>query len=246
MALSVEVKAVGFDPKLGGHEIDRRIQKHLAGIFLKKNSKINQETLYSNVRAMARLLKEAKKVKEILSANDETFVSLETLVDDYDLKTKVTRAELESLCADLKDRFVAPLDKVLKDSNLTLSSINSVILFGGSSRVPFVFDTLMKHVGESKISREVDRDESAVMGGVYWAAYLNRQLARKTTKKILVKELNLYDVQLKYSSKEKGGKEKILFGENAQRKKKIYSVKEAIDVSSLNISYDKSVLTKEP
>ena len=246
LALTLEVKAVGFDPTLGGLEIDKRLQKHLAEIFLKKNPKVKAEVLHGNVRAMARLLKEAKKVKEILSANDETFASLETLVDDYDLKTKVTRAELEALCGDLKERVIAPLKKVLAEANVTLDGIQSVILFGGGSRVPFIFDAITKFAGEAKISREVDRDESAVMGGVYWAAYLNRQLARRTTRKIFIKELNLFDVQMKYASKEKGGKQKILFSENASRKKKIYTVKDAIDVPSVSLSYDKSVLKKDP
>ncbi|KAG0016154.1 hypothetical protein BGZ80_009392 [Entomortierella chlamydospora] len=71
----VEIKAVGYDRTLGGHDIDVRLQKFLAEKFQEQSgSKISTPVL-QNQRAMAKLMKEANRVKHILSANTETMAS---------------------------------------------------------------------------------------------------------------------------------------------------------------------------
>lgn len=75
----VEIKAVGYDRTLGGHEFDVRLQKFLAAKFQEaKGSKISGPVI-ENERAMAKLLKEANRVKQILSANTETMASVRAL-----------------------------------------------------------------------------------------------------------------------------------------------------------------------
>lgn len=72
----VEIKAVGYDRTLGGHDIDIRLQKFLADKFQElKGSKLSTPVT-QNERAMAKLLKEANRVKQILSANIETMASV--------------------------------------------------------------------------------------------------------------------------------------------------------------------------
>jgi hypoxia up-regulated 1 len=72
----VEIKAVGYDRTLGGHDIDVRLQKFLADKFQElKGSKISIPVI-QNERAMAKLLKEANRVKQILSANVDTMASV--------------------------------------------------------------------------------------------------------------------------------------------------------------------------
>ena len=60
------------------------------------------------------MLSEAQKVKEILSANQETPVNIEGLTNEFDFKDHITRAEYEALCGGLLDRVTAPIETALK------------------------------------------------------------------------------------------------------------------------------------
>lgn len=75
-APQLEVRGVGFDRTLGGHELDVRLQKLLADGFMKINQAQVKQDIKSSESAMTRLLKEANRVKQILSANTETTASV--------------------------------------------------------------------------------------------------------------------------------------------------------------------------
>jgi hypoxia up-regulated 1 len=75
-APQLEVRGVGFDRTLGGHEIDVRVQSLLATGFMKLNQDRVKQNIKSSDGAMTRLLKEANRVKQILSANTETTASV--------------------------------------------------------------------------------------------------------------------------------------------------------------------------
>ena len=68
------------------------------------------------------------------------------------------------MSSDLVDRVPLPIQDALKDANMTLEQIDSVILHGGSVRVPFVQKALEDLVGTDKIAKTVNQDEAAVMG----------------------------------------------------------------------------------
>ena len=59
-----------------------------------------------------------------------------------------------------------PISAALRDANMTLDQLESVILHGGSVRVPFVKKALEDAVGTGKIAKTVNADEGAVMGMV--------------------------------------------------------------------------------
>lgn len=75
-APQLEVRGVGFDRTLGGHELDVRLQKLLADGFMKLNGGRVKQDIQKSDGAMTRLLKEANRVKQILSANTETTASV--------------------------------------------------------------------------------------------------------------------------------------------------------------------------
>jgi hypoxia up-regulated 1 len=72
----VEILAVGSDSGLGGHLIDVALQKHLAELFTKGQGAKAKTKITETPRSMAKLLKEANRVKQILSANQETFAAV--------------------------------------------------------------------------------------------------------------------------------------------------------------------------
>lgn len=196
----VEIKAVGYDRTLGGHEFDIRLQKFLAAKFQEaKGSKLSTPVI-ENERAMVKLLKEANRVKQILSANTETTASVENLMEDVDFKTKVTRAELEDLAKDLLERVGGPIDVVLSEANMKLDNIQSLVLVGGGVRVPSVQTNLAAIVGEDKIAKNVNGDEAAVMGAVFRAASLSRQFK---VKEVRLKDISPFPIEVKYTGEAK-------------------------------------------
>ncbi|KAG0290998.1 hypothetical protein BGZ98_003209, partial [Dissophora globulifera] len=198
----VEIKAVGYDRSLGGHDIDVRLQKFLAEKFQEqKGSKISTPVV-QNERAMAKLLKEANRVKQILSANTETMASVENLMEENDFKIKVTRAELEDLSKDLLTRVRGPIDAALSEANMKLADIQSLVLVGGGVRVPAVQSNLAAIVGDDKIAKNVNGDEAAVMGAVFRAASLSRQFK---VKEVRLKDISLFPVEVQYAGEAKDG-----------------------------------------
>ncbi|KAG5459520.1 MAG: Hsp70 protein-domain-containing protein, partial [Olpidium bornovanus] len=125
----VEVRALGYDRTLGGHEIDVRLQRWLAEEFMRQHKAKLKGDVFKDQRAMMRLLKEANRVKQILSANVDTHSSIEGLMEDVDFRTTVTRATLESMCSDLIDRVTGPLDVVLKKAGLEKVGKFLILLF---------------------------------------------------------------------------------------------------------------------
>ena len=71
------VEAVGYDEDLGGSSVDKEILNLLTRSFIDKQGKDFDSKLFLNdSRAMTRLLREASRVKQVLSANQETYASV--------------------------------------------------------------------------------------------------------------------------------------------------------------------------
>eukprot|EP00842_Homolaphlyctis_polyrhiza_P004432 jgi/Hompol1/4990/HPOL_004075-RA len=187
--LNLDVKAVGSDATLGGNNFDLRLQAHLADLFMEQHkSKLAGASIMDSPRALARLLKEANRVKQILSANQDTFASLENLFEGIDFRAKVTRKDLENLSSDLILRVGKPLNQALASAKLSMADVDSVVLVGGGVRIPAIQAALIKSVGEEKIARNLDGDEAAVHGAVFRGASVSAQFRLGLDMKI--KDLN--------------------------------------------------------
>ena len=132
----IEVKSTSGDNKLGGDDIDELIINFLIEEFKKSNS----IDLRKNKMALQRLKEEAEKAKKELSTLHETDINLPYITADESgpkhLSVKLSRAKLESLCADIFKRLIEPCKKALADAKLSASQIDEVILVGGSTRMP--------------------------------------------------------------------------------------------------------------
>ncbi|KAJ3019019.1 UNVERIFIED_CONTAM: Hypoxia up-regulated protein 1 [Siphonaria sp. JEL0065] len=184
----IEILATGYDKKLGGKAIDVKLQKFLAKQFMTSTTGSKaKEPILNNARSMAKLLKEANRVKQILSANSETISSVEGLHEEIDFKVKVTRAELEGLIgADYFKKLLEPIKKVLKEGDVTLKKLDSLVLVGGAVRIPAVQTALKGLVGEDKIAQNVNQDEANVLGAGFRAAGISKQFK--------VREIKIKDV----------------------------------------------------
>jgi len=165
-----EVKSTNGDTFLGGEDFDARIIDYLADEF-KKETGID---LRKDKLALQRLKEAAEKAKIELSSAIQTEVNLPFITADQNgpkhLNIKLTRAKLESLVDDLIQRTVEPCKAALKDAGIKASEINEVILVGGMTRMPKVFETVKEFFGREP-HRGVNPDEvvaigAAIQGGV--------------------------------------------------------------------------------
>ncbi|KAJ0061481.1 hypothetical protein NL108_001993 [Boleophthalmus pectinirostris] len=190
----LQIRGVGFDRGLGGFEMDLRLRDHLAKLF--NEQKKSKKDVRENHRAMAKLLKEAQRLKTVLSANVDFMAQVEGLMDDIDFKAKVTRSDFEQLCADLFERVPQPVNDALTSAEMTMDEIEQVILVGGSTRVPKVQEVLLKAVGKEELGKNINADEAAAMGAVYQAAALSKAFK---VKPFLVRDAAVFPIQVEFS-----------------------------------------------
>ncbi|PGH12016.1 hypothetical protein AJ79_04525 [Helicocarpus griseus UAMH5409] len=181
-----EVHVVGsaWDKTLGGDAlnqliVDDMIEKFVAAKKLKNGA--TPEQLRAHGRTMAKLWKEAERLRHILSANSDTMTSFEGLYhDDVNFKYQITRAEFEKLAKDHAARVSTPLTDALASANLPLTDIDSIILHGGAIRTPFVQKELESaSKGASNLRTNVNADEAAVFGATFKGAALSRSFRVK-------------------------------------------------------------------
>ncbi|KAG5315022.1 HYOU1 protein, partial [Acromyrmex insinuator] len=188
----VTVLGVGYDRTLGGLEMQIRLQHYLAQEFdaLKKTP----NSVFKSPRAMAKLFKEAGRVKTVLSANADHFAQIESLIDDIDFKLQVSREKLEEICADLFERVANPVKVALETSGLTMDIISHVVLVGAGTRMPKVQETLSQYVN-TELSKNVNTDEAAALGAAYKAADLSQGFK---VKKFVTKDALLFPIQITF------------------------------------------------
>ncbi|HEX7555715.1 MAG TPA: Hsp70 family protein, partial [Leptolinea sp.] len=143
-----EVKSTNGDTHLGGDDWDEKIVTWMADEF-KKDQGID---LRSDRQALQRLREAAEKAKIELSTLMETDINLPYITADANgprhLQMKLNRAKFEQMTADLLNRCKGPFESALRDSGLTATSIDEVVLVGGSSRMPMVQDLVRSMTGK--------------------------------------------------------------------------------------------------
>jgi len=166
-----EVLATNGDTFLGGEDFDMRLMDYLVDEF-KKESGVD---LKNDPLALQRLKEAAEKAKIELSSAQQTEINLPYVTADASgpkhLNIKVTRSKLESLVEDLIKKTIKPCELALKDSGLSASDIDDVILVGGQTRMPKVQEEVKNFFGKEP-RKDVNPDEAVAMGAAIQAAVL--------------------------------------------------------------------------
>ncbi|WP_366654087.1 molecular chaperone DnaK [Fodinicurvata sp. EGI_FJ10296] len=170
-----EVKSTNGDTFLGGEDFDAKIVDYLADEF-KKESGID---LRQDKLALQRLKEAAEKAKIELSSSSQTDVNLPFITADQSgpkhLNIKLSRSKLESLVEDLVERTIGPCRAALKDAGLKASEVDEVILVGGQTRMPKVFDAVKNFFGKEP-HRGVNPDEVVAIGAAIQAGVLQGEV----------------------------------------------------------------------
>ena len=165
-----EVLATNGDTHLGGDDFDQRIIDWMADAFQNENG----IDLRKDKMAAQRLKEAAEKAKIELSSAMSSQINLPFITADATgpkhLDMTLTRAKFNELTADLVDRTMGPVRKALQDAGLRPSDLKKVLMVGGSTRIPAVYDAVKKELNCEPF-KGINPDEcvavgAAIQGGV--------------------------------------------------------------------------------
>ncbi|XP_047983936.1 heat shock 70 kDa protein 18-like [Salvia hispanica] len=168
-ANGVEVKAISGDTHLGGQDMDNR----MVGYFMKEFKSKTGKDMSGNSRAIRRLRNACERAKRVLSSAFETPIELELLSEGIDLFSSITRAKFEDLNMDLFKKCMRLVEKCLSDAKMERSSVDEVVLVGGSSRIPKVQQMLKEFFVGKEVCKSINPDEAVAHGAAVLAAKLS-------------------------------------------------------------------------
>jgi molecular chaperone DnaK len=161
-----EVLATAGNNRLGGDDFDQRIIDWLVAEF-KSAEGID---LTGDKMAMQRLKEAAEKAKIELSSTPTTNINLPFITADATgpkhMDITLSKAKFDSLTADLVQATMGPVDQALRDSGLKPSDLNKVLMVGGSSRIPAVYEAVKQKIGKEPF-KGINPDECVALGAAY-------------------------------------------------------------------------------
>ena len=170
-----EVLSTNGNTKLGGDDFDDRLVDYMAEDF-KSNNGID---LRKDKMALQRLKEAAEKAKVELSSSTQTNINLPFITADATgpkhIDMSLTRAKFNELTSDLVKATIDPMEKALKDAELTMNDVDKVILVGGSTRIPAVIEAIKGFTGKDA-STGVDADEVVALGAAIQAGVLTGEV----------------------------------------------------------------------
>ncbi len=161
-----EVLATAGNNRLGGDDFDQRIIDWLVSEF-KASEGID---LSGDKMAMQRLKEAAEKAKIELSSTPTSNINLPFITADATgpkhMDITLSKAKFDSLTADLVQATMGPVDQALRDSGLKPSDLNKVLMVGGSSRIPAVYEAVKQKIGKEPF-KGINPDECVALGAAY-------------------------------------------------------------------------------
>ena len=164
-----EVKATAGDTHLGGEDFDNRLVEYFCQEFKRKFRK----DLTTSQRALRRLRTACERAKRTLSSATQAPIEIDSLFEGIDFNSQITRARFEELNMDYFRKTMAPVEKVLRDSKLSKSEVDEVVLVGGSSRIPKVQKLLQEFFNGKELCQSINPDEAVAYGATVQAAVLS-------------------------------------------------------------------------
>ena len=159
----IEVLATAGDNHLGGDDFDARITEHLVMEFLRTE----RVDLRKDPTAMQRVREEAEKAKKVLSTSSTTTINLPFITtvkgEPKHMDMTLSRAQFNELTKDLVERTRGPVQQALSDAGIAASELGMVLLVGGSTRIPAVYEEVRRMTGKEP-SRNLNPDGCVALG----------------------------------------------------------------------------------
>lgn len=163
------IKSTAYDRHFGGRDFDYALVQHFAEEF-KTKYKID---VLSSPKAVFRLTTGCERLKKVLSANTEAPINVESLMNDIDATSTLTRESFEKLTDHLLSRVSVPLAEALEKAGLTIDQIDAVELVGGSTRIPAIKERIQQFFGGKVLNFTLNQDEAIARGATFACASLS-------------------------------------------------------------------------
>ena len=165
-----QVLSTNGDTRLGGDDWD-----HVLADWIQAQIKIEYGVDLTDKMARQRFVDAAERAKIELSSSLETTISLPFIGmsknGPINFETKLTRAKFQDLTKSLLERCKAPMANALKDSGLSYNDIGTILMIGGSTRMPAVQE-MVKAVTGKPINLSVNPDEAVSIGAAIQGAVI--------------------------------------------------------------------------
>ncbi|XP_071633914.1 heat shock 70 kDa protein cognate 4-like [Temnothorax longispinosus] len=167
-----EVKSTVGDTHLGGEDFDNRMVDYFVQNFKKKYKK----DVSRNKRALRRLRIACERAKRTLSSSTQASIEIDSLFEGIDFYTSITRARFEELCAYMFRSTLEPVEKALRDAEMDKAQVHSIVLVGGSTRIPKIQKLLQDFFNGKELNKSINPDEAVAYGAAVQAAILHSRL----------------------------------------------------------------------
>ncbi|WP_120338865.1 molecular chaperone DnaK [Cryobacterium soli] len=169
---TIQVRSTAGDNRLGGDDWDQRIVDHL----IKKFKETTGVDVSKDKIAKQRLKEAAEQAKKELSSSMSTSIQLPYLSltenGPANLDETLTRAQFEKMTEDLLDRTKKPFQDVIREAGVKVEDIAHVVLVGGSTRMPAVYELVKSETGGKDPNKGVNPDEVVAVGAALQAGVL--------------------------------------------------------------------------
>ena len=163
-----EVKATAGDTHLGGEDFDNLLVNHFKSEFKLKH----KADISDNPKSIRRLRTACERAKRTLSNSATATIELDSLYNGIDFFTSISRAKFENLCMNLFQKCLEPVTQVLRDSKISKSKVDEIVLVGGSTRIPKIQELLTTYFNGKELCKSINPDEAVAYGASVQASIL--------------------------------------------------------------------------
>ena len=168
-----EVQATAGDTHLGGEDFDNNMVNFFIKEFKRKHRGKDPS---NNPRALRRLRTSCERAKRTLSSSTTAYIEIDAFCDGIDFNTTISRAKFEEMNMSLFKKTMDPVTKVLRDAKVSKSSVDEIVLVGGSTRIPKIQEMLSKFFNGKELNKSINPDEAVAFGATIQSAILDNTI----------------------------------------------------------------------
>jgi molecular chaperone HscA len=160
-----EVLSTNGDTYTGGDDFD----KEIVGFWMENEPKLqsivnDDKSVYQTLRLLA------EKTKIQLSSTNKHIEKL--IIDEDKFELSLEKEQFEELIAPIVEKTLKSCRMALKDAGLTHKDIDEVVMVGGSTRTPYVLESVKRFFRKEKVNNELNPDEVVALGAAVEADIL--------------------------------------------------------------------------
>ena len=186
----LEVLSTAGHAALGGDDFDKRLVEHFVNGFKRRHKK----DITSDARALCRLRIACERIKCDLSTSTQASIQLDSFYEGLHFRISITRAQFEELCQDLFLSIIHPVRRVLDNAKVRMTSVDEVVLVGGSTRIPKIQSLISDYFNGKKLNRSMNPDQSTAHGAAIMASILTGDTTCSSTEKFLLVDVAPFSV----------------------------------------------------